>query len=119
MQVAFVLAQVDEVTAVLALVRELYVPYGKPDIQAQHQCAEHSPKGMLPPRGWHQTKRFSCGLFFYTGVFAMQAGKQTNGTGTVGDTGLYQRIGMGKGVFILQHILIGGSGTGRYPPKEK
>ena len=108
-QPLFVLAQIYEVTAMLALIREPDVTYGEPHVQPKHETTECSPEKAFPSCCRHQADALPFGKFFHPGVFVMQVGQQTNGTSTVGTAGLHQRIGMNERLFVVEDIPIGRS----------
>uniref|UniRef100_UPI0035225476 DUF3974 domain-containing protein n=1 Tax=Bacteroides stercorirosoris TaxID=871324 RepID=UPI0035225476 len=71
-QTLFILAQFNKITAVLTVGRKLYISYGKPYVQAYHQCGERFPEESLPFVGRHQADKLSIGEFFYPVIFPVQ-----------------------------------------------
>lgn len=118
-QALFVLAQVDEVAAVLAVVQEADVLDGEPYVEAYHEAGEAQPQEAFPAVAGREAEKFPVGGFFHLGVFLMQVGKQAGGLGAVGGTGLNEGVGTREGLFVGQHGLVGGDGAGGEAQEEE
>jgi len=114
----FVLAQIYEIAAVLAILGKLDIFDGKPYIEAYHQCGECSPQILFPLVSGLYANQTSTGMFLHLIVFTVQAGEQTSYPGTVGSARLYQRVGTGKGLFVVHQSRVGRFRAGCQAEKE-
>jgi hypothetical protein len=76
LQTLFVLAQFNQITAMLALPEKIEIDHREPSVQPQHQDPESAPPYLLPTVGRHHTDGTPTGKFLCLLILLVQTGEQ-------------------------------------------